>query len=91
MRTWVALVYSIVLGPGRRVGMADLRAVAAGLGFARPRTLLASGNLIFEAEGPDVRAVHGGFLPVMASTREAAFRATAGRAVSASRGRGRRG
>ena len=36
MRTWVALLYSIVLTPGRRVVMADLRAVADGLGFASP-------------------------------------------------------
>ena len=50
-RPFVALLYSIVLGPGRRVVMADLRALADGLGFERPRTLLASGNLVFEAEG----------------------------------------
>ena len=50
-RPFVALLYSIVLGPGRRVVMADLRALAAGLGFERPRTLLATGNLVFDAEG----------------------------------------
>lgn len=50
-RTWVALLYSIVLGPGRRVVMRELRDVAGGLGFGDPRTLLASGNLIFEADG----------------------------------------
>ncbi|HET9067689.1 MAG TPA: DUF1697 domain-containing protein, partial [Amaricoccus sp.] len=49
-RPYVALLYSIVLGPGRRVVMADLRALAEDLGFRRPRTLLASGNLLFEAE-----------------------------------------
>jgi uncharacterized protein (DUF1697 family) len=50
-RCWVALLYSIVLGQGRRLVMADLRDLAAELGFGWPRTLLATGNLIFEAEG----------------------------------------
>ncbi len=48
-RTHVALLYSIVLAPGRRVVMADLREMAAGLGLLRPRTLGATGNLVFEA------------------------------------------
>jgi uncharacterized protein (DUF1697 family) len=34
--------------------MSDLKAVAAGLGFENPRTLLATGNLIFEAEDQPV-------------------------------------
>jgi uncharacterized protein (DUF1697 family) len=49
--TNVALLYSVVLAPRRRVVMAELRALAAELGFHRPRTLGASGNLVFEAEG----------------------------------------
>lgn len=52
--TYVALLYSIVLGEGRRLVMSDLKAVAAGLGFENPRTLLATGNLIFEAEDQPV-------------------------------------
>jgi uncharacterized protein (DUF1697 family) len=53
MPAHVALLYSIVLGPGRRVVMADLRALAADLGLARPRTVVATGNLVFEADaGP---------------------------------------
>lgn len=67
MRTWVALLYSIVLTPRRRVVMADLRAVADGLGFANPRTLLASGNLIFEADAPDARAVEAKLEPAFAA------------------------
>ena len=66
-RTWVALLYSIVLGGGRRVVMSDLRELAAGLGFARPRTLLASGNLLFEAEAPDARAVEARLEPAFAA------------------------
>jgi uncharacterized protein (DUF1697 family) len=66
-RAWVALLYSIVLGGGRRVVMADLRDLAATLGFARPRTLLASGNLIFEADAPDARAVEAALEPAFAT------------------------
>lgn len=49
MTSHVALLYSIVLTPERRVVMADLRAMAGELGFADPRTLVASGNLVFAA------------------------------------------
>lgn len=49
MTTYVALLYSIVLGQGRRVVMADLRAMASDLGLHNPRTLIATGNLVFEA------------------------------------------
>jgi uncharacterized protein (DUF1697 family) len=53
MPSHVALLYSIVLGPGRRVVMSDLRALAADLGLERPRTVVATGNLVFEADaGP---------------------------------------
>ncbi|MEI2300391.1 DUF1697 domain-containing protein [Ensifer sp. MJa1] len=48
MNSYVALLYSIVLGPGRRVVMADLKRMAEGLGFREPRTLVATGNLIFQ-------------------------------------------
>ncbi|MFO1209498.1 MAG: DUF1697 domain-containing protein [Amaricoccus sp.] len=67
MQTWVALLYSIVLGPKRRVVMAELRALAAELGFAAPRTLLASGNLIVEAEASDARAVEARIEPAFAA------------------------
>ncbi len=50
MTTYVALLHSIVLGPGRRLVMADLKAMAAELGFTDPRTWVATGNLIFESE-----------------------------------------
>lgn len=49
MRTYVALLHSIVLGPGRRVVMSDLKAMAEELGFSNARTLVATGNLMFEA------------------------------------------
>ena len=50
METYVALLYSIILDSERRVVMADLRAMAGRLGFASPRTVAATGNLIFEAQ-----------------------------------------
>ncbi|OQM75946.1 DUF1697 domain-containing protein [Manganibacter manganicus] len=50
MRTYVALLYSVVITPQRRVVMADLRAIAEAIGLTNPRTLVASGNLVFESE-----------------------------------------
>jgi uncharacterized protein (DUF1697 family) len=67
MRTWVALLYSIVLTGGRRVVMADLRALAEELGFHQPRTLLATGNLIFAADAPDADAVEAVLEPAFAA------------------------
>lgn len=49
MTTYVAVLYSTILAPGRRLLMADLRQLAAELGLANPRTLVATGNLVFEA------------------------------------------
>jgi uncharacterized protein (DUF1697 family) len=66
MRTWVALLHSIVLAPKRRVIMAELRELAQALGLVAPRTLLASGNLIFEAEAADARAVEARLEPAFA-------------------------
>lgn len=57
MTTYVALLYSIVLGPGRRLVMSDLRDMATELGLENPRTLVATGNLVFEAEGKTVSAL----------------------------------
>jgi uncharacterized protein (DUF1697 family) len=45
--TWLALLRGVNVG-GKRVAMADLRAMASEMGFDRPRTLLQSGNLVFE-------------------------------------------
>ena len=50
MKGYVALLYSIVLGPGRRVVMAELRAVAEALGYRDAATIGASGNLLFRAD-----------------------------------------
>lgn len=59
MTTYVALLYSIVLSPGRRVVMSDLRDMACDLGLAAPRTLVATGNLVFEADDQPVADLEG--------------------------------
>lgn len=47
----IALLRGINVGSAKRVAMADLRALAAGLGFGEVRTLLNSGNLVYIADG----------------------------------------
>ena len=49
MKAYVALLHSIVLAGGRRVVMADLKAMAEALGYRAPRTLVATGNLLFKS------------------------------------------
>lgn len=73
MQTYVALLYSIVLGEGRRVVMSDLKAMAEGLGLNNPRTLVATGNLVFEAQETELAALE--------QRLEAAFAKTFGRHV----------
>lgn len=73
MTTYVALLHSIVLGPGKRLVMADLKAMAAELGFRDPRTWVATGNLVFEADDAP--------LPAIESRLEAAFRDRFGKHV----------
>jgi uncharacterized protein (DUF1697 family) len=46
MTSYVALLRAVNLAGRNRVGMADLREVAEALGYAEPRTLLQSGNLL---------------------------------------------
>lgn len=73
MTTYVALLHSIVLGPGKRVVMADLKAMAAEVGFRDPRTWVATGNLIFEGEDAPLSAIE--------NRLEAGFRARFGKHV----------
>jgi uncharacterized protein (DUF1697 family) len=46
---YAALLRGINVGGNKQVPMADLRAMTTKLGFAEPKTLLQSGNLVFEA------------------------------------------
>lgn len=49
----IALLRGVNLGKARRVPMADVKVVFEGLGWRGVRSLGQSGNLVFEAEGPD--------------------------------------
>lgn len=54
--TYIALIRGINLGRAKRVAMADLRAALGRLGFQRVRTLLNSGNVVFETSLSTKRA-----------------------------------
>jgi uncharacterized protein (DUF1697 family) len=53
--TYIALLFSIGIGDGRRLVMADWRAMMGELGLQNPRTLIATGNAIFECHGTTVQ------------------------------------
>lgn len=57
MKTYVALLHSIILGAGRRVVMSELRSTVESIGFRSPRTLVATGNLVFDADNEAVAEV----------------------------------
>ena len=73
MQTYVALLYSIILGEGRRLVMTDLKAMAEELGLKKVRTLVATGNLVFETPATAVADLE--------QRLEAAFEKTFGRHV----------
>jgi uncharacterized protein (DUF1697 family) len=54
--TFVALLRGVNVGKAKRVPMAALRALLAGLGHGEVATLLNSGNALFRAEGDDPAA-----------------------------------
>jgi uncharacterized protein (DUF1697 family) len=49
MITHIALLRGINVGKAKRIAMADLREIFVGLGYENVRTLLNSGNVIFDA------------------------------------------
>lgn len=57
MTTYVALLYSIIIDARRRVVMSDLRDIAEGLGYTNVRTLVSTGNLVFDCEEPSVPVI----------------------------------
>lgn len=73
MKSHVALLYSIIVGERRRVVMTDLRAMAERLGYREVRTLVATGNLLFDAPEKPLAEVE--------QELESAFVATFGRHV----------
>jgi uncharacterized protein (DUF1697 family) len=50
---WAALLKGVNVGGNRKLPMADLREFLAALGMADVKTLLASGNVVFDAAGKD--------------------------------------
>lgn len=57
MITYIALLRGINIGGHHKVPMAELKKVMAKMGLANPRTLLNSGNAVFESYGEDVDAL----------------------------------
>ena len=51
MKRHVALLRGINVGKAKRIAMADLRTLMEGLGHVNVRTLLNSGNAVFDAKG----------------------------------------
>lgn len=49
MKTFIALLRAVNLGPHQKVAMADLRAMLEAMGARDARTLLQSGNVVFNA------------------------------------------
>jgi uncharacterized protein (DUF1697 family) len=54
---FVALLRGVNVGKGKRVPMAELRALLTGLGFTEVRTLLNSGNAVFRASRGTTRRI----------------------------------
>ena len=51
--THVALIRGINVGTAKRIAMADLRAMVEGLGYTNVRTVLNSGNVVFDGPRDD--------------------------------------
>ena len=56
-KTYIALLRGINIGPHKRIKMADLRQVFKSWGFTNIRTLLASGNVLFESDEADTQSL----------------------------------
>jgi len=57
MPAFVALLRAVNLGPHNKVAMAQLKTIAEGCGLSAPRTLLQSGNLLFESKSKSSAAL----------------------------------
>lgn len=57
MTQCIALLRGINVGRAKRIAMADLRTLIEGLGFTDVRTLLNSGNAVFQASRPGVARI----------------------------------
>lgn len=57
MTECIALIRGINVGKAKRIAMADLRGLVAGLGHGNVRTLLNSGNVVFQATRPNTNKI----------------------------------
>jgi uncharacterized protein (DUF1697 family) len=57
MTTCIALLRGINVGRAKRIAMADLRGLVERLGYSNVRTLLNSGNVLFDADHPDRKRI----------------------------------
>lgn len=57
MATWVALLRAVNLGSRNKVPMARLRAALEADGYTNVRTVIASGNVVFERSKPSAHAI----------------------------------
>lgn len=54
MASHIALLHSISLGDGRRLVMAEWREMMERVGLRNPRTLIATGNALFDSDGATI-------------------------------------
>ncbi|WP_417582530.1 DUF1697 domain-containing protein [Pelagibacterium sp.] len=66
MTRFVGLLYSISLPQGKRVLNEPLRTLLETLGYRNVRTLLATGNVVFDAKDTDARALEKTIEPAFA-------------------------
>ncbi len=57
MSVCIALIRGVNVGRGNRIAMADLRDLMIELGYTHVRTLLNSGNVLFESKRPNVAKI----------------------------------
>ena len=60
MSVCIALIRGINVGRGKRVSMTDLRRLVTDLGHTHVRTLLNSGNVLFESKRPNTAKLSAG-------------------------------
>ena len=60
MSVCIALIRGINVGKANRIAMADLKDLITGLGHSEVRTLLNSGNVVFQTKRPNVAKISSG-------------------------------
>jgi uncharacterized protein (DUF1697 family) len=55
----IALLHSVSIGDGQRLVMAEWREMMESIGLKNPRTLIATGNALFDSDGATVSQLEG--------------------------------